>query len=63
MRASYAAAIRWLAYNDDCRWIYAADPIATNAAWLVADVFGKTVAKVLRDVFRRRDAEGLGHAG
>jgi len=59
MRARYPDAIRWLAWNDDCSWTESDDAIPTNAAWLVSEVFGKTVAKVRKDVVAKRAADGL----
>lgn len=62
MRASYTNAIRWLALNDDCGWLYGDDEYLSVAAALVGDIFGKTPAKVASDLHAFRDKEGLGDA-
>lgn len=49
MRASYRAAILWMAENDDTDWVDNGGPGSVTAA-LVADLFGKDDAKVRADL-------------
>jgi hypothetical protein len=48
--ARYTEAIRWIAENDDTEWLDEVDPIASVTACLVADVFGKGLLEVTRDL-------------
>lgn len=55
-RASYRAAIEWIAENDDTEWIGETaeedDPVSVTAC-LVADLFGVTQERVADDIRRR----------
>lgn len=65
MRASYRAAISWLAFNDDCSWAYeaTAEPSPAVTACLVADLFGEDIDQVRRDIVSEQCRQGLCHEG
>lgn len=52
MRASFPAAIAWLALNDDCSWVYESDWTPPVSALLVADLFGKSIEHVRAQIER-----------
>lgn len=58
MRASFPRAVEWLALNDS-EWAYDDDWSPSVAACLVADLFGKTVQHVRRELMGYREREGL----
>jgi len=61
-RASYRAAIAWIAEFDSAGDDNALDPVAVSeliTAQLVADIFGVEPAKVGRDVVRYRERHGI----
>lgn len=49
--AKYKDAIEWMAENDDTSWINTSgDTIPSVTACLVADLFGKPIEKVVKDL-------------
>lgn len=59
MRASYAAAINWIADNDDTEWLKDGDDAAPSVtAALVADIFGKDAATVRKHIVRALNERG-----
>jgi len=61
-RASYKAAIAWVAENDSAADEDSLDPVAVSeliTAQLVADLFGVPDEKVGRDVVRYRERHGV----
>ena len=55
VRPSYRRALRWIVENDDTEWLEPDDrrPIVPSvAAVLVADLFGHSDEKVIRDLQR-----------
>ena len=61
-RASYKAAIAWVAENDSAADADSLDPVAVSeliTAQLVADIFGVPDEKVGRDVVRYRKKNGI----
>lgn len=48
----YRAALRWLAFNDDCEWLDDENGAASVTAAFVADCYGKADSQV-RDDLRR----------
>lgn len=61
-RASYKAAIAWVAENDSAADADSLDPVVVSeliTAQLVADLFGVPAAKVGRDIVRYRERNGI----
>lgn len=61
-RASYKAAIAWVAENDSAADADSLDPVVVSeliTAQLVADIFGVPPEKVGRDVVRYRKKNGI----
>ena len=52
----YQIAIAWIATNDDTDWLLEDEPIISVTACLVADLFGRTDAQVIRDL--RKELRG-----
>ena len=48
----YAAAIDWIAGNDDTEWVAEEEDCPSVTAALVADIYGKTEAVVRADLIR-----------
>lgn len=48
------ACLDWLFRNDDCGWLDDPDSYPTVAAYLVADMFGKSPHDLRRALIRRR---------
>jgi hypothetical protein len=66
----YAAAIQWMADNDDTYWLdtrEGAEPIASVTACMVADIYGRDTSEVTSDLrrvvmaerARRKQAQGV----
>lgn len=53
MKPSYRRALEWILENDDTEFLADPDPIPSVAVALVADMFGKTDAIVMRDLAKR----------
>lgn len=51
-RASYRAAIRWMAENDDTEWLHEPPHHPSVTACIVADLFGVDVERVESDLRR-----------
>lgn len=51
----YKAALQWLLDNDDCHWLDDDAGLSVTAS-LVADIYGKTDAKVRLDLRKARHA-------
>jgi hypothetical protein len=51
----YRAALRWLLANDDTTFLDDEEPIPSVTASFAADMFGKSDAEVVRDLFRERE--------
>jgi hypothetical protein len=51
-RASYAAAIDWIVYNDDTEWLAAEEEAISVTAALVADLFGRDDDEIRADLKR-----------
>lgn len=61
-RASYKAAIAWIAEYDSAADADSLDPVAVSeliTAQLVADIFGVPAEKVGRDIVRYRERNGI----
>jgi hypothetical protein len=62
MRASYPAAVAWLAERDDCRWLYDGGRPLSDPAQLTIHLFGKSPRELQRDILSHADKEGIAHA-
>jgi hypothetical protein len=62
MRASYPAAVAWLALHDDCRWLYDGSRSLSDAAQLVLHLFGKTTNELQNDILTHARREKIPHA-
>ena len=65
--AKYRDAIQWIVIQDDTHWVDepladAAVPVLSVAAALVADLFGKTDAEVVKDIKKALRRESYARA-
>jgi hypothetical protein len=58
----YRAAILWMRDNDDIDWLtnpYYDEPVPSVSAYLIADIYDRTVDEMIADLAREiRKAEG-----
>jgi hypothetical protein len=62
----YRAALRWLAFNDDCLWLTDEFGSMSVTACFIADCYGKSDDQVKEDLARivaKRDKERLENGG
>lgn len=58
-RMGYRESLLWLIYNDDITWIWDDEPIPSVTVGFLADIFGKQVEDVIRDLKKAYEKERI----